>query len=85
MVTEITSSTYEGGKRIEIQRVTYEKSDDLYALANAQRRYENLCTQLETAEGDYRERLQGEKERLEAEIAEKERIVAGYDDTEAEN
>lgn len=85
MVTEITSSTYENGKRIEIQRVTYDKSDDLYNLANTQRRYESLCAQLETAEGDYRERLQGEKEKLEAELAEKERIVAGYDDGEAEN
>lgn len=83
MTTEITNSTYENGKRIEVQRVTYEKSDDLYSLAAAQRRYENLCKQIDNAvEGADLESLQAEKAKLEAEIEEKENIVAGYEETE---
>ena len=80
MTTEITSTKYENGKRVEVQRVIYEKSDDLYALANAQRRYENVCRQIETAaEGADLENLRAEKAKLEAEISAKETIVAGYD------
>lgn len=83
MTTETTSSTYENGKRVEVQRVTYEKSDDLYALANAQRRYENLCKQIDNAaEGTDLESLQAEKAKLEAEIEERENIVSGYEATE---
>jgi len=83
MTTEITSTKYENGKRVEIQRVIYEKSDDLYALANAQRRYENLCKQIDNAaEGTDLESLQAEKAKLEAEIEERENIVAGYEATE---
>ena len=83
MTTEITSTKYENGKRVEVQRVTYEKSDDLYALANAQRRYENLCKQIDNAaEGTDLESLQAEKAKLEAEIEERENIVAGYEATE---
>ncbi len=83
MTTEITSTKYENGKRVEVQRVIYEKSDDLYALANAQRRYENLCKQIDNAaEGTDLESLQAEKAKLEAEIEERENIVAGYEATE---
>ena len=83
MTTEITSTKYENGKRVEVQRVIYEKSDDLYALANAQRRYENLCKQIDNAaEGTDLESLQAEKAKLEAEIEESENIVAGYEATE---
>lgn len=83
MTTEITSTKYENGKRVEVQRVIYEKSDDLYALANAQRRYENLCKQIDNAtEGTDLESLQAEKAKLEAELEEKENIVAGYEATE---
>lgn len=83
MTTEITSTKYENGKRVEVQRVIYEKSDDLYALANAQRRYENLCKQIDNAaEGTDLESLQVEKAKLEAEIEERENIVAGYEATE---
>ena len=83
MTTEITSTKYEHGKRVEVQRVTYEKSDDLYALASVQRRYENLCKQIDNAaEGTDLESLQAEKAKLEAELEEKENIVAGYEATE---
>lgn len=83
MTTEITSTKYENRKRVEVQRVIYEKSDDLYALANAQRRYENLCKQIDNAaEGTDLESLQAEKAKLEAEIEERENIVAGYEATE---
>lgn len=82
MTTEITSAKYENGKRVEVQRVTYEKSDDLYALASVQRRYENLCKQIDNAaEGTDLESLQAEKAKLEAEIEERENIVAGYEAT----
>lgn len=83
MTAEITSTKYENGKRVEVQRVTYEKSDDLYSLAAAQRRYENLCKQIDNAaEGTDLEILQAEKAKLEAELKEKENIVAGYEVTE---
>lgn len=83
MTTEITSTKYENGKRVEVQRVTYEKSDDLYALASVQRRYENLCKQIDNvAEDTDLESLQAEKAKLEAEIEERENIVAGYEATE---
>lgn len=83
MTTEITSTKYENGKRVEVQRVIYEKSDDLYALASVQRRYENLCKQIDNAtEGTDLESLQAEKAKLEAELEEKENIVAGYEATE---
>lgn len=83
MTTEITSTKYENGKRVEVQRVTYEKSDDLYALASVQRRYENLCKQIDNAaEGSDLESLQAEKAKLEAELEAKENIVAGYEATE---
>ena len=83
MTTEITSSTYENGKRIEVQRVTYEKSDDLYSLAAMQRRYENVCKQIEAAtEETDLESLNAEKAKLEAEIEAKESVVAGYDTAE---
>ena len=83
MTTEITRTKYENGKRVEVQRVTYEKSDDLYALASVQRRYENLCKQIDNAaEGTDLESLQAEKAKLEAELEEKENIVAGYEATE---
>ncbi len=82
MTTEITSSTYENGKRVEVQRVTYEKSDDLYSLAAAQRRYENLCKQIDNAaEGVDLESLRAEKAKIEVEIEEREKNVAGYEDT----
>lgn len=83
MTTEITSTKYENGKRVEVQRVTYEKSDDLYALASVQRRYENLCKQIDNvAEDTDLESLQAEKAKLEAEIEERENIVSGYEATE---
>ena len=83
MTTETTSSTYENGKRVEVQRVTYEKSDDLYALASVQRRYENLCKQIDNAAEDTDlESLHAEKAKLGAEIEERENIVSGYEATE---
>ena len=83
MTTEITSTKYENGKRVEVQRVIYEKSDDLYALAATQRRYENLCKQIDNAAEDTDlESLQVEKAKLEAELEEKKNIVAGYEATE---
>lgn len=80
MKTEITGSTYEDGKRVEIQRVIYEKSDDIYILANLTRRYERLCNQIEKAKDDtVLENLKAEKEKLTLEISEQESVIAGYD------
>lgn len=79
MITEITSNIYENGKRISMQRVTYDKSDDLYALANYQRQYENICVQLAAApDGGDTTFLQSEKIRLEHELAAQQTIVDGY-------
>lgn len=80
MTTEITSTTYENGKRVETQRITYEKSDDLYSLANVQRRYENICKQIK--ENGETENLLAEKARVQAEVEAWEKIVAGYESKE---
>ncbi len=81
MKTEIISNTYENGKRVETQRVTYDKSDDLYTLANLQRRYEGVCKQIENAgEDENVETLLSEKTKLEAEIVAQETKVDGYDE-----
>ena len=77
MTTERTS--YENGKRIEIQRVTYERSDDLYTLANLQRRYEYVCEQIDNATEDTNIKgLRAEKAQIEASIKETEDFIAGY-------
>ena len=79
MTTEVTSTTYTGGKRVTMQRVTYEKSDDLYALANTHRQHETICAQLAAAPaGSDTTYLQTEKIRLEGEITAQQAIVDGY-------
>lgn len=79
MTTEIISDSYENGKRISTQRVTYDKSDDLFALANYQRQYENVCTQLSAAPvGSDITFLQAEKTRLEGELVLQQAVVDGY-------
>ena len=83
MRAEVTSNSYENGNRVEIQRVIYEKSDDLFTLANLQRRYERVCKRIEeTTNETIIENLQAEKEKLAAEISAMESYVAGYDDAE---
>ncbi len=82
MKTEITSNSYEGGKRVEVQKVTYDKSDDLYALANLQRQYERICRQIENSTDEALvKNLQEEKEKLEAKISAMENNIAGYDNS----
>jgi|GEM_PF-1927035 len=79
MTTERISSTYENGKRIEMQKATYDKSDDLFTLANLQRRYERLCETISNQpEGSALESLEKEKAELEAKIAEQEALIDGY-------
>ena len=83
MKTEVTSNTYENGQRVEIQRVIYDKSDDLFTLANFQRHYERVCKQIEeSTNATVIAQLQGEKERLAADIIRVESNLAGYEGDE---
>ena len=83
MKTEVISNDYVDGKRVSTQKVTYNKSDDLYTLASLQRKYERICTQVaETTNEDELSLLNAEKASLEAELNAQEEIVNGYDDAE---
>jgi len=79
VITEIVGNVYQNGKRIATQKVTYEKSDDFYALANLQRNYESVCEQIANAPADGNtSHLLAEKARLEGEISAQEQIISGY-------
>ena len=80
MEAKVIENIYENGKRISTQRITYEKSDDLFTLANLHRQYESVCKRLSenssTSDSTY---LISEKERLEHEIEAQEAIVRLYE------
>ena len=80
MTTKLVNVRYENGQRIATQEVVHRKSDDLYTLANLQRRYESLCAMIANPpEGYDTERLATDKAELEAEILLQEGYLAGYD------
>jgi len=80
MTTKLVNVRYENGQRIATQEIVHRKSDDLYTLANLQRRYESLCAMIATPpEGYDAERLATDKAELEAEISLQEGYLAGYD------
>lgn len=80
MTTKLINVRYEEGKRIATQEIVHNKSDDLYTLANLQRRYESLCAMIANPpEGYDTERLATDKAELEAEISLQEGYLAGYD------
>jgi multidrug resistance efflux pump len=81
MTTTTLNFKYENGQRIVEQLVTYDKSDDLFALANFQRRYERISKELEgVTEQEEIERLQENLETIKAEINEQQKIVDGYEE-----
>lgn len=83
MITEVISNDYVDGKRVSTQKVTYNKSDDLYTLASLQRKFERICTQIsQTTDEEELSLLNAEKASLEAELNTQEEIVNGYDDAE---
>ena len=80
MKTEVISNDYVDGKRVSTQKVTYNKSDDLYTLARLQRKYERLCTQIsQTTNEEELSMLNEEKASLEVELNAQEEVVNGYD------
>lgn len=80
MKTEVISNDYVDGKRVSTQKVTYNKSDDLYTLASLQRKYERLCTQIsQTTNEEELSMLNEEKASLEIELNAQEEVVNGYD------
>lgn len=81
MTTKVIKSTYENGQRVVEQLVMYDKSDDLFTLANIQRRYERLVKSLETAIDEAEINSIKESMKLvEAEIAEQQAIIDGYEE-----
>lgn len=79
MKTEVVENTYENGKRISMQKVTYDKSDDLFTLANLQRQYEGICRKIEEGSITDSAYLLAEKERLETEIQAQQAIIDQYE------
>lgn len=80
MKTEVIENTYENGKRVSTQKVTYDKSDDLFTLANLQKQYESICRRIEESDGSTdTSYLQSEKARLEEEISAQQNIVDNYE------
>ncbi len=83
MNTEIVGNSYENGKRVSMQKVTYDKSDDLFKLANLQRQYEVICERIAALpEGADASSLESEKARLETLVGEQTAYIAGYDEQE---
>ena len=79
MKTEVIENTYENGKRISMQKVTYEKSDDLFTLANLQRQFESICRKIEEENTTDYTYLLAEKERLESEIQAQQAMIDQYE------
>lgn len=83
MEKSIAGYTYENGKRIVMQRISYSKSDDLFALAELYRQHETLQKRVESTSTEpiSEEKLQEineQKTRLESKIKEQQIIVDGY-------
>ena len=87
ILKEISSISYENGKRVAMQKVTYDKSDDLFTLADMQRQLEALIRQREAneANGKSSSRLQEEIDKLTSDIAFQQNIIDGYNDISTEN
>lgn len=75
MRTEIINNTYDNGHRICVQRVIYNKSDDLYMLAELQYKLEALSAQYGTQMPN---EIAEEIEKLTSMIAAQEILVNGY-------
>ena len=86
MKVVVNSNRYESGKRVSEQTVTYDKSDDLYTLANLQRRYESVCEQAAAAaeEGEVPPHILENIAAIEAELAEAQALVDGYKNEEVQ-
>lgn len=80
MTTVINSTTYQDGKRITEQTVTYLKSDDIQALGRLQMNLAATLQQLEKMNGTepQYERLVSSKAVYEQAIAAQQAIVDGY-------
>lgn len=83
MTTEIISSSVKNGQRIVTQRVIYDKSDDLFALANYQRSCEQLTEKLVAAKTeDEKSAYQTSLNRARENLAAQQIIVDSYGETE---
>ncbi len=83
MITEITGTSYENGKRISHQRVIYSKSDDLLTLTQLYRQLEANQAQLDkTVDAGIRKNLLTEKTKIGGQIAAQEAVIAGYTSAE---
>lgn len=81
MTTTVINSVYENGQRVVTQKVEYDKSDDLFTLANLQRRYERMCQDLEVATTETEiQRIQENIAEIQVQIEEQQKIVDGYEE-----
>jgi hypothetical protein len=76
---EIIGNQYVNGKRVSSQKVTYDKSDDLFTLANLNKQYESICEQIDnSAEGADISYMKRDRDAILAKIKEQQAIVDGY-------
>lgn len=81
MTTEIISSSVENGQRIVTQRVIYDKSDDLFTLANYQRSCEQLTERIANAKTeDEKSAYETSLKRAQENLAAQQVIVDSYGD-----
>lgn len=76
ITSNITSSTYADGRRVEVVENTYSPSDDMMKLGQLQNmlgqmmaRQEQILAQIETADENVRSGYEAEMARLEIEMA----------------
>lgn len=83
MTTKLVNVRYEDGKRIATQEVAHSKSDDLFTLANLQRRLESILSLIAEPPAGYdAARLEAEKADIVKEMELIEGYIAGYDTQE---
>lgn len=78
--TDIISTRYANDQRICEAIITYDKSDDLYALASYQQQYENILKDIKAAQdrGDDTTVLERDRDRIKAQLDAQQAIVDGY-------
>lgn len=81
MIKYIISNTIEDGHRVQTCKEVFDKSDDLFSLANITKQYENILVQIAAATDPTRiAALEADKERVETLIAQTQINVDMYNE-----